>query len=173
MSMRPNRWVLLASFIVGAIGLWSYVTAIQDYRRTAGAYTSVDAEFIPGSFVWLDADYETAEADFVITNDSQADATVDFLILRLYFDGEFAGAQYRPWSPVDIPRGSEQVVTVPFESCYSGSAVSRSNSDVGCSRQHALGIRGDRAVINRGAKRAHWGGISRWQLRDGGTAIAN
>jgi hypothetical protein len=113
--MRPNRWVLLISLIAGIGGTWSYLTAIQDYRTTAEAYTSVDAVYVAGSFVWLDDADRAAEAEFIISNDSRADARVDFLILRLYLDGAFAGAQYRPWEALEIPRGAERRITVPFE----------------------------------------------------------
>lgn len=113
--MRPNRWVLVVSLIVGLLGTWSYVTAIQDYRRTAEAFTSIELEYISGSFEWLDEEFGTAEARFNISNDSRADAAVEYLILRLYLDGEFAGAQYRPWQEVTVPAGEVVEITVPFE----------------------------------------------------------
>jgi hypothetical protein len=112
--MRPNRWVLLLSFIIGLAGGWSYVAAIQDYRRTAEAFTSVEASVVNGSFIWLDSSYRSAEAEVSFTNASRADANIEHFTLRLYIDGQFAGAQYRPWVPLALPRGEQRIVTIPF-----------------------------------------------------------
>lgn len=131
--MRPNRWVLLVSLLVGLFGSWSYVTAMLDYRRTTEAFTSIDVEYVDGSFAWLDEERRTAEALFVLENGSRVDATVEYLILRLYLDGVFAGAQYQPWEPISLDAGDKTEVTIPFEvsiSTISAEATMNSTASV-------------------------------------------
>lgn len=113
--------------------MWSYVTAIQDYRRTTEAFTSVDIVYVEGSFAWLDEARQTAEASFVLHNDSRVDAVVEYLILRLYVEDAFAGAQYRPWEPVPLSAGEETQITVPFEvsiSTFADEDMSNANVSV-------------------------------------------
>ena len=111
--MRVNRWVMLASLVIGLTGAWFIYDASSSYISTTRAYTSVNVSYERGSFIWLDPEFGRAYAEVTINNDSDSDITVTTLTLYLYFDGEFAGARYTPWEPVNIARGES--LTVPTE----------------------------------------------------------
>ncbi len=111
--MRVNRWVMLASLIIGLAGIWFIYDAASTYISTTRAYTSVDVRYERGSFIWLKEDFSSAYAEVTIHNRSESDVTVTALTLYLYFDGEFAGARYTPWEQVNIPQGES--LTVPTE----------------------------------------------------------
>jgi hypothetical protein len=111
--MRVNRWVMLASLIIGLTGTWFIYDATSTYVSAARAYTSVDVVYERGSFIWLEPDFGRAYAEITIHNRSESDITVTTLSQYLYFDGEFAGARYTPWQPVDIARGES--LTIPTE----------------------------------------------------------
>jgi hypothetical protein len=112
--MRVNRWVMLASLLIGITGIGFIYSATSTYVSTTRAYTSVDVVYERGSFVWLDPEFSQAEADVTILNRSETDITVTMLTLYLYFDGDFAGARYTPWERVDIPQGESLTVTTLF-----------------------------------------------------------
>lgn len=111
--MRVNRWVMLATFIIGIAGSWFLYDAVSTYVSTTRAYTSVDVRYERGSFIWLEEDFGSAYAEVTIDNRSASDITVTNLSLYLYVDGEFAGARYTPWDNVNINRGES--LTVPTE----------------------------------------------------------
>lgn len=111
--MRVNRWVMLASLIVGIAGIWFLWGATSTYISTTRAYTSVSVAYERDSFIWLEPDYGRAYAEVTIHNRSDSNITVTSLSLYLYFDGDFAGARYTPWERLDVARGES--VTVPTE----------------------------------------------------------
>lgn len=111
--MRVNRWVMLATLIVGIAGSWFLWSAVSTYVSTTRAYTSVSVAYERGSFIWLEQDYGSAYAEVTIHNRSASDITVTNLSLYLYFDGDFAGARYTPWERINISRGES--VTIPTE----------------------------------------------------------
>ena len=104
---------MLASLVIGLAGSWFIYDAVSTYVSTTRAYTSVDVSYEQGSFVWLEEDFGSAYAEVTVHNRSQSDITVTNLTLYLYVDGNFAGARYTPWDPVDIEKGDS--ITVPTE----------------------------------------------------------
>ena len=113
--MRPNRYVILVSILLGAFGAWFTADAVGQYLNTARSFAAVDAHYVEDSFRWLDPNHEEALADFVIVNDSDNDARLSHFGLSLFFDGEFAGARYRQWEPVDVPAGESVQVEIHFQ----------------------------------------------------------
>lgn len=112
--MRPNRYIILVSILLGAVGAWLSVDAVGQYLNTARSFASVHARYVEGSFAWEDPEHERANAEFSITNDSENDARLMHFGVNLYFDGAFAGARYDDWEAVDIPAGETVNVDVPF-----------------------------------------------------------
>lgn len=112
--MRPNRYIILVSIVLGIVGTWLSADAVGQYLNIARSFASVNAEYVDDSFVWLDPDYERGRAQFNVRNDSDNDALLDYLSMNLYFDGQFAGARYAQWDPVEIPAGESVTVEVPF-----------------------------------------------------------
>ena len=112
--MRVNRWVMLTSLVIGLVGSWFIYEATSTYVDATRAYTSVDVVYERGSFIWLEEDFGSATADVTIENGSASDVTVTNLAVYLYFDGEFAGARYTPWEPLDIPTGESRTVPTEF-----------------------------------------------------------
>jgi hypothetical protein len=112
--MRPNRYMILVSILFGAFGAWFSAEAVGQYLNTTRSFASVDTRYVEGSFSWEDSDHEEATAEVVITNDSDNNATLDYLGMNLYFDGTFAGARYEPWDAIDIPSGESVSVEIPF-----------------------------------------------------------
>lgn len=117
--MRVNRWVMLVSLVIGLAGAWFVYDASSTYVSATRAYASVDVRYVSGSFVWLDPQFEQGRADLTIHNESDSNVTVALLNLYLYFDGEFAGARYTPWEPLEIPRGTAATVTTVFTTSIS------------------------------------------------------
>lgn len=113
--MYLNRWVLLLSLIIGALGIWSIQRAFVDYRQAAESFTEVSVSYVPDSFVWRDPTYSTGQADFRVVNDTPEAVTIELAQLRLYFDGAFAGAEYAGWEPVVVPEGEEMRFTSAFQ----------------------------------------------------------
>jgi hypothetical protein len=112
--MRPNRYIILISILFGAFGAWFSADAVGQYLNTARSYAAVDAYYVEDSFAWEDPEHERARAEFVIVNDSDNDARLSYFGMNLMFDGQFAGARYEPWDPIDIPAGESATVEVPF-----------------------------------------------------------
>jgi hypothetical protein len=104
-----NRWVLLLSLIVGLAGVAATGRAFAEYRDAVRAYSQVEAVYVPRSFSWDDA--STGSVTLRIVNRSPRAVTVEHLELRLYLDGQFAGADYDPWQPLRVERQSEVPVT--------------------------------------------------------------
>lgn len=112
--MRPNRYVILVSVLLGSIGLWLTADAVGQYLNTVRSFAAVEITYVEDSFVWQDPEHEEALSEFVVRNDSENVARLTSLRLNLYFDGEFAGARYEPWEAIDIPARDEVTVEVPF-----------------------------------------------------------
>jgi hypothetical protein len=112
--MRPNRYVILISVLIGSFGIWFSADAVAQYLNTARSFASVDAEYVEGSFVWLDANHERATAEFTVFNGSDNDAVLAHFGINLYFDGTFAGARYDPLPRIELPAGEAVTVQVPF-----------------------------------------------------------
>lgn len=113
--MRPNRYVILISILLGGFGFWFSADAVGQYLNTARSFSAVDAEYVEGSFVWLDEDHERATAEFTIINDSSNDADLAHFGINLYFDGVFAGAHYEQWQRLTIPARDAVTVEIPFQ----------------------------------------------------------
>jgi hypothetical protein len=113
--MRPNRYVLLVSFLLGAFGFWFSADAVAQYLNTARSFTSVYAVYVEDSFEWLDPEHERARAEVTIINDAPNDVDIAYFSLNLYFDGDFAGARYEPWERFVIPAGEQATFEVPFQ----------------------------------------------------------
>jgi hypothetical protein len=143
--MFLHRWVLLVSLLAGAAGIWAVAAAFTEYRDAARAFATVDIAYVPGSFVWLAPDYSAGRAELVVTNHSPADVTIEFLDARLYFDGEFAGAHYAAWQPLQVARGTTATVALDLRVATSGI--------------QARG--GDAELALRGAARLRFAGIER------------
>lgn len=111
--MYLNRWVLLLSLLAGIAGTGAAGHAFVEYRNAVRAYSQVEAEYVPGSFRWLDV--STGETTLRIVNRSPRAVTVEHLELRLYVDGQFAGADYAPWEHLRIERQSEATVVRPVQ----------------------------------------------------------
>ena len=95
--------LLLVSLIAGVAGSVALVDAVREYRDTVRAYAQVEVAHEPASVVWHDsATRPTLELTIVIANDSPVRVTAEYLDLRLYAEGEFAGADYDDWQPVTI-----------------------------------------------------------------------
>ena len=112
--MRVNRWVMLASLVLGLAGSLFIWSAASSYISTTRAYTSVDVIYERGSFIWLEEDFGSAYAEVTIDNRSESDITVTSLSLYLYFDGEFAGARYTPWEQISIAEGESATIPTEF-----------------------------------------------------------
>lgn len=115
MLVRPHRWILLASFVIGIASSWAYVSSLLDYRETADAYTNVDIAAVPGTFAWIGEGQRAATLMLEIENDSRTDLTIEHLELRLYSGGTFIGAMYEPWQPLPVEARSVEQVTVSLE----------------------------------------------------------
>jgi hypothetical protein len=113
--MRPNRYVILVSVLLGIGGAWLTADAVAQYLNVAHSFTAIHARYVPDSFVWHDPDFQRASARVVITNNSENDALVDYFGINLYFDGEFAGSDYTGWQRFTIPAGEEATVDVEFQ----------------------------------------------------------
>lgn len=112
--MRLNRWVMLISLIAGVAGIWFVVSAFDDYLTATRSFTQVEVTYVDDSFVWLDPNYEQGQADITITNNAGRAMTIEYLNLSLAFDGEFAGAWYDRWEPMEIPAGESITVTAVY-----------------------------------------------------------
>jgi hypothetical protein len=112
--MRPNRYIILVSILLGVVGSWLTADAVGQYLNTARSFASVHAQYVEDSFAWEDPQHERAHALFLLTNDSDNDARLTHLGMNLYFDGAFAGARYDQWEAIDIPAGETVEIEVPF-----------------------------------------------------------
>jgi hypothetical protein len=112
--MRPNRYVILVSILLGGFGFWFTAEAVGQYLNLAQSFTSIRAEYVEDSFVWLDEDHERATAEFTIRNESDNDASLAHLSMSLYFDGQFAGAYYDQWQRINIESGESVTMQIPF-----------------------------------------------------------
>jgi hypothetical protein len=110
--MRPNRYIILVSIVLGAFGAWFSADAVGQYLNTARSFASVYAQYVEGSFEWEDPQHEWANAEFVITNESDNDARLTHFGVSLFFDDRFAGARYDQWEPIEIPAGESVNVDV-------------------------------------------------------------
>lgn len=115
MLVRPHRWVLLASFVIGIAGTWAFVTSLLDYRETADAYTNVDIAAVPGTFAWTGEGQRAASLVMEVENSSRTDLTIEHLEVRLYSSGTFIGAMYEPWQELAVEARSIEQVTVNLE----------------------------------------------------------
>lgn len=112
--MRPNRYIILISILLGVFGAWFSADAVGQYLNTARSFASVDANYVEDSFTWLDPNHERATAEFEIVNDSDNDAELTYFGVSLFFDGRFAGARYDQWETVEIPAGESVPVRIPI-----------------------------------------------------------
>ncbi len=112
--MRLNRIVVVVALIVGLGGSWLTARAFQQYLDATEAFSLVDLRQEPDTFRWLDPDYGEAEAVFEFVNRSERDITVESLSLSLRFDQQFAGADYAPWEPMEIPAGERRTFPATF-----------------------------------------------------------
>lgn len=110
--MRLNRWVLVLTLLIGAVGTGFLINAFQQFLDANRSYTSFAVRYVPDSFTWLDSEFEAGEARITITNDADRLMTIEYLTLHLYFDGEFAGSWYEPWEQVELAPG-ETVTLAP------------------------------------------------------------
>lgn len=113
--MRLNVWVLLLSFCAGVAGIWFLFAAFDDYLDATRSYTQVDLRYQDESFQWLDAEYEESEAVLTVANRSTHVVTVTQMDVFLYFDGEFAGAEYTTWEPLEVDPGEVETFMVGFQ----------------------------------------------------------
>lgn len=113
--MRLNIVVLLLSLAAGIAGVFVLQEAFADYLDATRSYTQVDLRYVDGSFEWLDDEYENSRAEVSIHNRSTHVVTVAQLDMFLYFDGEFAGARYENWQPVEIVPGDERTFETEFQ----------------------------------------------------------
>ncbi len=151
--MRPNRYIILVSILLGAFGAWFSADAVGQYLNTARSFASVDARYVEDSFVWLDPEHERATADFVITNESDNDARLSYFAIMLYFDGQFAGARYDQWEPIDIPAGDSVTVEINFLTSITQIRPEGSDAELSVRGQLRLdfeGIERDMTVPARG-----------------------
>jgi hypothetical protein len=112
--MRPNRYVILVSVLLGLFGAWLTADALAQYLNTARSFTAIRTQYVPDSFEWQDPEYRRARAEIVIVNESENDALVDYFSISLYFDDDFAGADYEPWERFVVPAGEERTFEVNF-----------------------------------------------------------
>lgn len=112
--MRPNRYVILVSILLGSFGLWFSADAVGQYLDTVRSFAGIEYSYVEDSFEWRDPEHRRGTAEFRIHNDADNAVTIAHLEARLYFDGEFAGARYTDWDAVEIPAGETTVVEVPF-----------------------------------------------------------
>jgi hypothetical protein len=99
---------------MGVLGAWFTQDAFRQYLDATEAFTDVSMEYEPGSFVWLDPEFDVGQAQLTIINDSSHDVVVDHMRIFLDFDGEFAGAHYDPWEDVEIAAGERHTFTAEF-----------------------------------------------------------
>jgi hypothetical protein len=112
--MRPNRYIILLSLLLGAAGAWFTADAVGQYLNTARSFASVHAQYVEDSFVWEDPQHERAHVRFRITNNSDNDANLSHFSVNVYFDGTFAGARYDQWEAIEIPAGETIEVESPI-----------------------------------------------------------
>ncbi len=112
--MRVNRWVMIVSAVLGLVGAWFVYDAATTYISAARAYASVSVVYERDSFIWLEEDFSSAEAEITIHNRSESDVIVPTLMLYLYVDGQFAGARYTPWQTLSIPKGESVTILQEF-----------------------------------------------------------
>jgi hypothetical protein len=136
-----NRWVLLLSCVAGVIGLVMLTGAFMEYRDSVRAYSRVEVTYDPGSVVW-DTSNRQMELTLriAIINRSSATVTAEYLDLRLYTNGVFAGADYDDWQPIAIPALFSEERTVSLE--VSNPALQDQIAQ-GQFRQSTLTIRGE------------------------------
>ncbi|MFW6075107.1 MAG: hypothetical protein ACOC9Y_05890, partial [Chloroflexota bacterium] len=113
--VRLNLWILFLSLGAGIVGAWYLQAAFDDYLDATRSYTQVDLRYEDESFKWLDAEYENSEAELTFTNRSSHVVTVAVLDVFLYFDEEFAGADYTTWDPLVVDPGESESFTVGFQ----------------------------------------------------------
>jgi hypothetical protein len=111
----PERLILLLILAVGVLGAWTYRDAASDYTGAIRAYTRVQVEAQPESFAWTAPDYSSATLTLTLVNDSAHDATAESLDVQLRFNGDFAGSNYEPFTPVVVPAGESRAVTLALE----------------------------------------------------------
>ena len=112
--MRPNRYVILVSVLLGLAGSWFAASGVEQYLDATRSFTSVHISYVDGSFEWLDDEHERGVAQFTLVNDAPNDVTIGHLALNLLFDGEFAGAHYQSWERIEIPSGESVQVELPL-----------------------------------------------------------
>lgn len=113
--MRLNVIVLALSLASGIAGVVVLQNAFADYLDATRSYTQVELRYVDGSFEWLDDEYELSRAELRVTNRSAHVVTVAHLDTFLYFDGEFAGARYTFWEPIEIAPGESRTVEAEFQ----------------------------------------------------------
>lgn len=144
--MRPNRYILLVSLLFGVFGAWFSADAVGQYLNATRSFSAVDTSYVEGSFHWKDPDHEEATAEFDITNDSENDATLEYLGMNLYFDGAFAGARYGDWEAIEIPAGESVTVEIDFLTSISDRRPEGSDAE--------LSLRGELRLAFDGIERA-------------------
>lgn len=140
--MRPNRYIILVSVLFGVFGIWFSAQAVGQYLNTVRSFANIELAYVEDSFAWEDPEHERANAEFVIRNDSENDATITYLGLNLLFDGEFAGARYQPWDPLDVPAGESVTVEVPFLVSSERLRPAGSEAELGLSGEMGLEFEG-------------------------------
>lgn len=110
--MRAFLAVIGVSLVIGMVGAWTLVAAASQYTGTLRAFTSLEIRYQPGSFVWLDHEFERGQATIVFTNDSPAQARINGITLNLLFDGEFAGSNFGGAEAFTLARGESRSIVV-------------------------------------------------------------
>lgn len=122
--MYLNRWVLLLSAILGIAGGVALAGAFAEYRDAVRRYTQVEIAPVPGSVRW-NADRTAVTLGLSVTNHTPASATVEYLDLRLYAAGAFAGADYEGWQPLTVASGASEQRALTLEISDPGLAGER------------------------------------------------
>jgi hypothetical protein len=136
--MRPNRYVILVSLALGAVGIWFTVDALQQYFNVTRSFTSVHIEYVDETFVWDDAAYEHGTGAFRITNNAPNDVVIAHVTVNLFFDGQFAGGRYQPWERIAISSGESADIEMPFFISIAPQRERAENADLSVSGQMRL-----------------------------------
>lgn len=140
--MRPNRYVILVSILLGLFGIWFSADAVGQYLNTVRSFAGIEYSYVEDSFTWLDPEHRRGTAEFRIHNDADNAVTIAHLEALLYFDGEFAGARYTDWDRVEIPAGETSTVEVQFLTSIERMRSAGSEADLSVESQIRLDFEG-------------------------------
>lgn len=113
--MRAYLSIIALSVLLGIGGIVGLSDAVSDYTGTLRTYTQIDVSYEPGTFEWLEADFNRARLTITFQNDSPVQAVIEELDLFLRFDDRFAGANYNRFDDVVIPPGESRSVVQELE----------------------------------------------------------